>query len=98
MSRPESVENEDIIRWSEIIDNDPNISVGLAQSPIIREVMYAGLWLSEQLANINCPDEIITRIQYTAGQLSFGREPWTIHQDLLDRYIKKLLMLEENLN
>lgn len=84
--RPESVTEGDIERWDANIDNDPNIPEQIAKNEIIREACYAGLWLAEQLVDLKCPQEYIVRIQYTAGQLSFGREPWEVHQLLLQSY------------
>ena len=88
MSRPDTVSNEDISRWSDKIYNDPNVSVHLAQNPIIREVLYAGQWLVDRLDALECPDHLIGRMMYTAGQLCFGRkDPWAIHQDMLNKFI-----------
>jgi hypothetical protein len=86
MSRPEFVTNEDVARWSDNIDNDSNLSEALTQNPIIRELCFAGLWLGEELQKLECPDEMIVRIQYTAGKLSFGRDPWETHQKTLESY------------
>jgi len=84
MPRPDFVSHEDIARWSESIDKDlPN---ELASSPIIREVCYAGLWLTERLAKLNVPSEYIDALRYAAGQCSFGREPWEVHQKFLESY------------
>lgn len=94
MPRPEFITNEDILRWSENIDNDPLVSKGLAQEPILREVMYAGLWLCESLDKLKCPHDIITRIQFTAGQYSFGRDPWEAHQKILELYNTNQLKFE----
>ena len=54
MSRPESVTHEDIMRWSEKIDNDPLMDTALADNPIIREVCYAGQWLVDRLVELKC--------------------------------------------
>jgi len=86
MSRPEFVTNEDIARWSENIDNDPKLPVTLSSNPVIREVCYAGLWLCEELEKLGCPEELITRIQFTAGRAAYGRDPWEVHQELLNGY------------
>lgn len=94
MSRPEFVTNEDIIRWSERIDQD--LPEHMVNNAIIREVCYAGQWLVEQLSDLNCPEDIIARIQYTAGQMSFGREPWTVHQILLEAFQNNELIFEED--
>lgn len=95
MSRPESVTYEDILRWSDKIDNDPLMDQTLAQNPIIREVCYAGQWLVDRLDELNCPDHLIGRIMYTAGKLSFGRkDPWAIHQQILSEYVDGTLEYE----
>jgi hypothetical protein len=96
MPRPEIVTNEDIARWSEEIDNDKNLSPTLAQNPIIREVCYAGLWLAEELEKLQCPEEIMTRIRFTAGSLSYGRDIWEIHQMILDKFISNELEFEDD--
>lgn len=96
MPRPESVTNEDILRWSEKIDNDLQLDANLAQNPIIREVCYAGQWLVDRLVELECPDILIGRILYTGGKLSFGRkDPWIIHRDLLAQYVDGTLEYEE---
>jgi len=96
MSRPDFVTNEDLARWSENIDNDPLVDTVLVQSPIIREVCYSGLWLCEKLEELLCPRELIGRIQFTGGRLSFGRDPWLVHQELLQLYIDGELNFELN--
>lgn len=97
MSRPDFVTNEDLLRWSENIDNDPRIPVGLAQTAIIREVMYAGLWLAEKLEELGCPEFLIPRIQFSAGRASFGRDTWEVCQEMLDLYASNKLEIEEDL-
>ena len=93
MPRPDYVTEEDIIRWSKIIEEDKTASV-MAKSAIIREVCYAGLYLSEELAKLQCPDSLIVRIQYSAGKASFGKDGWTIHQQFLDGYKNNSLDFE----
>lgn len=96
MKRPDFVTNEDIIRWSEIIDNDSTIPASFATSPIVREVCYAGLWLQEKLIEQNCPDEIIYRVQFTAGKMSFGRDAWEVHQQIFQDYLNNSLVFEDD--
>lgn len=96
--RPEFVTDEDIARWSENIDNDLNFPIGVVALPLLREAMYAGLWLGEQLQQLGCNDLLIVRIQYTAGQLSFGRDPWEVHQELLTAYKNNDLEFEIDYN
>src|SRR5579864_8030821 len=95
MPRPEHVTNEDLSRWSEKIDNDPLIPTYMAEQPHIREVCYAGQWLVEKLTELNCPDQLIGRMMYTAGQLCFGRkDPWLIHQEILEKFLDGTLEFE----
>ena len=95
MPRPSSVTNEDLDKWSEVIDNDPAMSEGLSQNPIIREVCYAGQWLADRLTELACPDHLTGRMMYTAAQLCFGRkDPWEIHQDILTRFVDGSLEFE----
>jgi hypothetical protein len=86
MARPKFISADDISRWSNVIDNDPNMPEEWAKSPIVREVCLAGLWLCEELEKLSCPESLIVRIQYSAGKLSFGKDAWEIHQKFLDGY------------
>lgn len=95
MSRPESITNEDLLRWDETIDNDPFLTPGMAQNAIIREMCYAGQWLADKLNDLNCPDHLVGRIMYTAGRICFGRkDPWEVHQDILTRFVSGTLEFE----
>ena len=96
MPRPDSISEEDLLRWSNNIDNDPGFPKSLAASPTIREVCYAGLWLAEQLSLLDCPSEIIVRIQFTCGKLSFGRDPWEVNHMILQKYETNQLVFEED--
>jgi hypothetical protein len=97
MPRPDFITNEKISEYDEMIDSDPE-SQPLAASATIREVCYAGLYLAEELEKLQCPEEYILRIQYTCGQLSFGRDPWEVHQDILQRYQNNELQFELDSN
>lgn len=96
MRRPDFVTNEDIDRWSSIIEADPTFPKDYADQVILKEVCYAGLWLSESLQAIECPDEMIIRIQWTAGRLSFGRDVWEVHQKMFNDYIDNKLVFESD--
>lgn len=96
MSRPEFVTNEDIIRWTQNIDNDPEMPPVLIDNPIIKEVCFAGLWLSEELSKLGCPSDRITRIQFMAGRLCFGRDPWVVVQRVLDTYKNDQIKFSED--
>ena len=96
MSRPSFISTDDISRWSKEIDNDDNLPGGLIESPIIREVCYAGLWLCEELAKLSCPDSLIVQIQFTAGKMSFGKDVWQVHQQFLEDYKNNKLNIANN--
>jgi hypothetical protein len=96
MSRPESVTNEDLLRWSEKIESDP-MGDAIMQSAIVKEVCFAGFWLSERLKELKCNETLIGRIIYTAGRICFGREPWEVHQNILTEYVDGTLIYEKNL-
>lgn len=96
MPRPNFITKQDIKRWSDNIDQDPHITSAIRNSPVIREVCYAGLWLSEELEKEGCPFPLITRIQWTAGKLSYGRDIWEVHQDILTKYRNNELTFEED--
>ncbi len=95
MLRPNFVTEEDILRWDNIINNDPFMPKSLADSPTIREVCYAGLWLWDELEKLECPEFIIVRIQEAAGRLSFGRNTWDVSAKLLESYKNNELVFEE---
>jgi hypothetical protein len=78
------------------IDNDPNMPKSLSSQPTIREVCYAGLFLAEELMKLNCPDNLIVRIQWHAGKASFGNDPWDVHLDILEDYKNNKLTFEED--
>lgn len=98
MSRPDSVTNEDIQRWSNNIDQNNHLPKELIEQPLIREVCYAGFWLAEQLEIVNCPNILIGRILWTAGKLSFGKDIWQVHQHIFEEYKNDTLIFEEDPN
>ncbi len=98
MSRPKSVTNEDLLRWSEKIQRDPLMGSAIMQSDVVKEVCFAGFWLSERLKELQCNETLIGRIIYTAGRMCFGQEdPWDIHRILLTEYVDGTLIYEKNL-
>lgn len=94
--RPNFITNDDIARWDSIIEQDEFCTPEMKASVIFKEVCYSGLWLSEELAKLQCPDSLITRMQYSAGKDSFGREPWEIVQKYLEEYKNNKLILEDD--
>jgi hypothetical protein len=96
MSRPDSITNEDIIRWSQQINEE--LPPELSEDVIIREVCLAGMWLVEQLQKLLCPEEVCAQLQHSAGRLSFGRDIWDVHQKMLHGYQTNALIIESDLD
>jgi hypothetical protein len=97
-NRPDYVKDEDIARWSKNIDTDPQMPKLVLESPTLREVCYAGLYLAEELDKLSCPSEKITQIQFTAGRMCFGRNPWIVSDYLIKEYKAGNLRFEEESN
>ena len=98
MNRPDFVTGQDIERWSGIIDTESTHIQGFASLLPLREVLYASFWLAEQLQQEKCPTDIITRIQYTMGSLSFGKDPWAVAQEMLQAYQNNEMEFEMDYN
>jgi hypothetical protein len=94
MPRPEFITQADIIKWNIIIDSDSELPKEFYASPAVRESCFAGLWLAEELQKLDCPEIIITRIQFTAGKLSYGRDAWEVSKMMLEAYKKDELVFE----
>lgn len=86
--------SDQIQLYDDIIDNDNTIADEYKTDPTVREVMRAGLFLAHQLDNMKCPHETILRIQYTAGEMSFGHDPWEVVSELLEQYTSGTLEME----
>ena len=89
---PEQIEQYDLL-----IDNDPYMG-DLKNNPEIREVCRAGLWMCEELSQLNCPEQLIVRIQFTAGKLSYNKNPWEIHNSILQDYKNNKLYIDNKKN
>lgn len=98
MKRPDFITDEDIKRWSEVINLEPAHVREFASFEAGREVLYASFWLAEHLQEEGCPPEIITRIQYTMGSLSFGHDPWEIAQEMLEAFKNNEMEFEFDYN
>lgn len=85
MPRPDFLTDQDITRFQEIIQEDP-LAKQFVDVPLFMEVCYAGVWLAEELEKLNCPEDLSVRIQFHAGTLCFGRDPWDVHQEILEGY------------
>lgn len=77
------------------IDNDPYIDNFIKSNKKIREVCRAGLYLYESLQNLNCHPSLIIKIQFTAGKLSYNKDPWEIHFSMIEKYKNNSLILEK---
>lgn len=97
MSRPENISEQDIKRWDETLKDDKIMSK-MKYSDVFKEVLYANLYLREQLETLDCPEDLIVRINYTAGKMSFGRDPWDVSEYLLEQYKGNELVLESDPN
>lgn len=101
MARPDFITEEDIARWTESVSEEQefiHLTKIMGESKTLLEVCFAGLYLAEQLEKLKVPEELITRIQFTAGRLSFGRDPWKVTMMLLDKYQKNELVLADDSN
>lgn len=86
--RPLFVTEQDITRWQNILDEDDSLPEIIKLSETIKEVCFAGLWLIEQVekSSVDVDDEMIRYLQFLGGKLSYGKDPWIIHQELLRQY------------
>jgi hypothetical protein len=72
-----------IAHWDTIIDEDPMIADTFKTSTVLRDVLYAGLYLSEELLALGCEPHLAVQIQFTHGYASFGNDPWEKAEELL---------------
>ncbi len=89
--RPNDISDEDIQRWNSIIENDKAHITDVViketyNRPEVIEVCLAGLWMAEQLSEMGVEDETIYEIQYQAGRLSVGRDPWEISKFFIESF------------
>lgn len=94
MTRPKFISEEDIIRWTKNIETDQNIPKYVLKQDSIKEVCFAGLYLAEELTKLNCPEDLVFRIQYTAGKMSFGKDPWEVSIMILNKFKDNTLEFE----
>jgi len=85
---------EKIQQFDEGINQDKELLQLIKQHPILREVCRAGLFLAEELEKDNCPEEFVLKIQEMAGKLSYKKDPWSVSAELLERYRKNELIIE----
>jgi hypothetical protein len=90
--------DEKLQEYDNNINEDERIPQAFKDNEILREICRSGLWLGEQLQQLGCNELLILRIQYTAGQLSFGRDPWEVVQEVLKAYKDNDLEFEIDYN
>lgn len=104
LNRPNFITPEQIESWKEKIKNDPLFPHTTIQNfdqhikDQFFEACFAGFHLAEELTKLNCLPELITRIQFTAGKISFGRDPWEIHLKILEDFKNNTLIFEDEPN
>jgi len=91
---PDFVTRDDLDRWNKNIDEDPHLDHAFVEDATIREICLCGLWLLEELDKLECKESKKTTLQYLAGKLSFGRDPWVAHQFVLDSFKNNLIIFE----
>lgn len=97
--RPNFITKEDIERWDDNINNDPNVPEGFADIPLQREVCYVGLWLFEQLSELGCEEENIFKLQHIVGHLSRDNDPWDVAMYTVEQFKEKISpIINESLN
>lgn len=97
MKRPDFVTNEQLSRWAEALDKDKFVPAFFKEADILREIMYAGFWLMEQLKELDCADHLIVQIQFTHGAMSYGNDTWKIADEILTAYKKgELELIDED--
>lgn len=90
MTRPNFIVPEQISAWDENIKNDIELQKATSQefinSPEIKEVLYSGLWLVEELTKLGYDDDLIIQLQYSHGRQSFGNDPWHVAQVIVNGF------------
>lgn len=97
MTRPDFITDEHINRYNETIKQDP-IAKQFLEVPLMMEVCYAGCYLEEELIKLGCPENLMVRICFEAGRMSFGRDPWEAHLQILEEYKNDTLEYEAEIN
>ena len=94
--RPTFITNEQIIRWGEALEKDELTPSFFKEADLLREIMFAGFWLLEELVLLGCEQHIIGQLQFTHGAMSYGNDTWKIADELLAAYKKgELTFIDE---
>ncbi len=89
-ARPDFITEEQIAKWDTDLKNDTTlletIPLELINEPEMKEVLYAGLWVVEELTRMGYDSTTVSDIQYSHGRQSFGRDTWQIAKIFVDAY------------
>lgn len=100
MSKPSFVSDEEIAELDKKISLDINGTMldmeSFIQNSAYRDVMRAGLWMTQELLKQGCNEVLVVQFQYTFGKESFGFDPWEKAQELLNAYMNNTYTIAEN--
>lgn len=89
--RPLHISDKQIESWEQALTNNNLIPVAFKESDTLKEIMFAGFWLQENLRLLGCSDGLIVQIQFTHGHLSYKRDAWEVAAELLEAFKKNEL-------
>lgn len=100
MSKPSFVTDEEIAEFDKKINEDiQNTALDMEsflRNQCTREMLRAGLWLTQELTKQGCNEVLAVQFQYTFGQEAFRCEPWEKAQELLTAYMNNTYTIAEN--
>lgn len=73
-------QRQDLSRWDSMFEQYKDIPIPL------RELVFSGYYLGEQLKKFGHSDDEIDEIIYRHGYESFGNDPWEKAEELLSEY------------
>lgn len=86
--RPLHISDTQIEQWEQALANNNLVPAAFKESETLKEIMFAGFWLQENLRLLGCADPLIVQIQFTHGHLSYQRDAWEVAAELLEAYKK----------
>lgn len=89
MPRPDAVTDEMVAEWDAEMDSNPpeGLPEFMLQMPEIREVYYAGEWLSAELSRVGADEETRQKICFASGQkMVFAPDPWQVVEETVSEY------------
>lgn len=86
MPRPSDLDTKMIKDFDTEI-NKNSLSKSLIKNfPHIKEVLYAGLYLSLKLKE-HISEQDLAKAQFECGKLSFGNDPWDVHLKFINDFL-----------